>query len=155
MPLVIFIVLVFIVVLWWLNSNKALSRNEKLYLKRRGYEIEEAPPAGPPVSSDTRLFGLIESLGDLSPYARQRAAEDLSRLCEEGRRDTRMLSSLVTALDDSDASVRGAVAIALGNLGDARAIEPLNQRNEIEESIHVRAALRRAIEKLEKATAGD
>jgi HEAT repeat protein len=29
-----------------------------------------------------------------------------------------MLPSLITALDDSDASVRGAVAKALGKLGD-------------------------------------
>ena len=153
MPLVIFIVLVFVVALWWLNRNKALSRNEKLYLKRRGYETEDDNKAGPPVSSELRLFNLIESLGDISPYARQRAAEDLSRLCEEGRKDTRMLSSLVRALDDSDASVRGAVAKALGSLGDPRAIDPLNQRNEIEESVHVRAALRGAIEKIEKASA--
>ena len=148
MALVIFIVLVFAVVLWRLNSKKSLSRNEKLYLKRRGYETADEIESGPPVSSDARLFSLIESLGDLSPYARQRAAEDLSRMCEEERRDPRMLSSLITALDDRDASVRSAVADALGNLGDAGAIEPLKRREEIEESIHVRAALGKALAKL-------
>ena len=148
MALVIFIVLVFVVVLWRLNSKKSLSRNEKLYLKRRGYETADEIESGPPVSSDARLFSLIESLGDLSPYARQRAAEDLSRMCEEGCRDPRMLSSLITALDDRDASVRSAVADALGNLGAAGAIEPLKRREEIEESIHVRAALGKALAKL-------
>jgi hypothetical protein len=96
------------------------------------------------------LFSLIESLSDISPYARQRAAEDLSRMCIEGNRDPRMLSSLVATLDDSDASVRSAVAIALRNLGDRASVEPLKRRLEVEESLHVRPSLERALERLDE-----
>ena len=148
MPLIIFIALI-IAILWWVKSERALSLNERLYLRRRGYATEEVIESGPPVPKDARLFSLIESLGDLSPFARQRAAEDLARMCQAGQRDQRMLPSLVVALDDSDASVRSVVAAALSNLGNADAIKPLEQRLEVEESIHVRSALQRAIEKLQ------
>jgi len=148
MPLIIFAVLI-IAIVWWLNSKRTLSRNEKLYLKRRGYSTDEPLQAVPPVTRDSRLLGLIESLGDLSPYARKRAAEDLARMCEGGQRDERMFPSLVVALRDSDAQVRGAVAVALSNLGKTEALEPLKQRLEIEESIHVRGALQKAMEKLQ------
>jgi hypothetical protein len=149
----IFIVLVLIalVVAWLLRSGRALSRNERAYLRRRGYEFGESDEPGPPVRTDVRLFSLIESLGDISPFSRQRAAEELARMCKEGRRDPRMLSSLVNTLDDSDASVRSAAASALGDLGDSRAIDPITRRKEIEESIHVRAALTMALEKLQHA----
>ena len=147
----LFIILVIVIVLglvYAFKGERGLNLNERLYLRRRGYE----PPAeyndGPPVSRDTRLFSLIESLSDISPYARQRAAEDLSRMCATGRRDPRMLPSLIVALDDSDASVRGAVALALGNLGDRASVEPLKRRMDVEESIHVRASLEQALEKL-------
>jgi HEAT repeat protein len=147
----LFIILVIVIVaavFYGLSSHRRLSLNERLYLRRRGYE----PPAdineGPPVSKDARLFSVIESLTDISPYARQRAAEDLSRMCASGERDSRMLSSLIAALNDSDASVRGAVAMALGKLGNPASIEPLTQRMQIEESIHVRASLEQALEKL-------
>ena len=89
------------------------------------------------------------ALGDLSPYARQRAAEDLGRLCQSGGRDERMLPPLLTALNDSDASVRSAAANTLTQLGSTEAIAPLKHRLEVEESIHVRASLQRAIERLE------
>jgi len=59
-----------------------------------------------------------------------------------------MLSSLVTALEDSEASVRGAAAAALGNLGDAAATEALKRRLEEEESVHARTALERSLQKL-------
>ena len=142
----ILFVVVIIAVVWWLNGERALNRNERHYLKRRGYEPPSQAEAGPPVSKDAHLFSLIESLSDISPFARQRAAEDLSRMCIEGNRDPRMLSSLVATLDDSDASVRSAVAIALRNLGDRASVEPLKRRLELEESIHVRASLERALE---------
>jgi HEAT repeat protein len=129
-----------------------LSLNEKLYLKRRGYATEEPIETGPPVSKDIRLISLIESLGDLSPFARQRAAEALSRMCEAGQRDSRMLPSLAVALNDSDASVRSTVAAALGNLGNAEAVDSLKQRLEIEESIHVRGALQKALQRLEASS---
>jgi HEAT repeat protein len=80
---------------------------------------------------------------------RQRAAEDLARLCQSGTRDERMLPSLVAALNDNDASVRSAAANALLQLGSPEAIAPLKRRLESEESIHVRASLQRAIERLQ------
>lgn len=148
MLLIIVATVIVVAVLWWVKSERAISRNEKLYLRRRGYDDAEAAADGPPVHKDTRLFGLIESLGDLSPFARQRAAEELSRMCEEGRGDSRMLPALLAALNDRDASVRGAVAAALANLGDQQAVEALRVRREEDESIHVKAALDRAIQKL-------
>jgi HEAT repeat protein len=57
---------------------------------------------------------------------------------------------LIGALDDTDASVRGAVAKALGKLGDPDSVEPLKRRMEVEESIHVRASLEQALDKLGK-----
>lgn len=59
-----------------------------------------------------------------------------------------MIRSLVDALDDSDASVRGAVAKALGKLGDPASVSPLRQRLEVEESIHVKASLEQALQQL-------
>jgi hypothetical protein len=149
MALIILVVLIVMAVLWWVNSRRTLSANERLYLKRRGYAGAEDLERGPPVPKEVRLFSLIESLGDLSPFARQRAADELSRLCASGQGDARMLASLTAALKDGDAAVRGAAATALGNLGDAAAVEPLRQRLEDEDSIHVRACVKRAIGKLE------
>ena len=159
MPLIIFVVLV-IAIVWWVKSERALSRNERLYLKRRGYSSDEPLQPAPPVTKESRLLSLIESLGDLSPYARKKAAEDIARMCEGGQRDERIFPSLVVALADSDAQVRSAVAAALWHFGNAEAIEPLKQRLEVEESIHVRSALKKAIEKLQgeegkKASGGD
>ena len=147
----LFIILVIVIVLglvYAVKGERSLNLNERLYLKRRGYEPPVEFDEGPPVSRDARLFGLIESLSDISPYARQRAAEDLSRMCASGHRDPRMLSSLIAALDDSEASVRGVVAMALGDFGDRASVEPLKRRKEVEESIHVRASLEQALEKL-------
>ena len=149
MFLIVLVIVIVIALAYGVSSNRALNRNERLYLKRRGYE----PPQNefdesPPISKDARLFSLIESLGDISAYARQRAAEDLSQMCVSGKRDLRMLSSLIAALDDSEAAVRGAVATALGNLGDVASIEPLKRRMEGEESIYVRASLEQALQKL-------
>jgi hypothetical protein len=145
---IVLIILIVIAVMWWTKSGRGLSFNERQYLKSRGYAADAALDAGPPITRDTRLFSLIESLGDLSPYARQRAAEDLARLCQSGGRDPRMLRPLLRALEDSDASVRSAAANALIQLGSNDAIAPLKRRLEVEESIHVRASLQRAIEKL-------
>jgi len=150
MLFIILIIVIVVALIYGLRGDGSLSFNERLYLKRRGYEPPIDINDGPPVSKDARLFSLIESLSDISPYARQRAAEDLSRICASGQRDPRMLSSLITALDDSDASVRGAVAKALGRLGDPASIEPLTRRMEVEESIHVRASLEQALDRLGK-----
>jgi hypothetical protein len=155
MPLIIFIAIIVIAVVWWARSERHLSLNERSYLRRRGYEVEQAGESGPPIAKDTRLFNILESLNDLSPFARQRAADDLSRMCLAGQRDARMLSPLVAALEDSDPAVRGAVAAALGNLGDVAAVEPLKNRLELDESIHVRAAARKAIERLEGGGEGE
>ena len=148
----LFIILLIVIVsalVYAFSGNRALNRNERLYLKRRGYE---APPIEfderPSVSSDVRLFSLIESLGDISAYARQRAAEDLSQMCASGKRDSRMLPPLIAALDDSEGAVRGAVALALGNLGDPASVDALHRRIETEESIYVRASLEHALEQL-------
>jgi HEAT repeat protein len=147
MFLIVVVVLVLVAV-WWLRRERTVSFNERMYLKRRGYDPVGRMDEGPPVAKDQLLLSLIESLGDLSPFSRQRAAEELSRMCASGRCDPRMFSSLVSALDDRDASVRSAVATALGNLGDTRAVEPLTRRVEVEESIHVRASLQNAIRML-------
>ena len=148
MLLIILATVIVAAIVWWVKSERSISRNEKLYLKRRGYDAGDGAAQGPPVNKDTRLFSLIESLGDLSPFARQRAAEELSRMCEEGRGDSRMLPALLAALNDRDASVRGAVAAALANLGDQQAVEALKVRRDEDESIHVKAALDKAIQKL-------
>ena len=148
MLLIVLIIIIVVALIFGFRGARGLSLNETLYLKRRGYEPPVEIEEGPPVSKDTRLFNLIESLGDISPFARQRAAEDLSRLCMSGQRDLRMFPALITALDDSDASVRAAVATALGNLRDPSSLEALTRRLDEEESIHVRASLEQAIEKL-------
>jgi hypothetical protein len=148
MLFIILIIVIAVALIYAFRSQQGLSPNERRYLKRRGYEPPAEVEERPQVSKDTRLFSAIESLSDVSPFARQRAAEDLSRMCESGQRDPRMLSSLIAALDDSDASVRGAVATALGHFGDPDSIEALKKRMEMEESVHVRASLERALEKV-------
>jgi HEAT repeat protein len=148
MLLIILVIVIVAGVVYALNSDRGLNVNERLYLKRRGYESPLDPNEGPPVSKDTRLYSLIESLSDISPYARQRAVEDLSRMGMSNQGDPRVLSSLIGALDDSDASVRGAVAKALGKLGDPASVAPLKRRMEVEESIHVRASLEQALQEL-------
>ena len=148
MLLIILVIVIVAALTYGLSSERRLNLNERLYLKRRGYEAPTDTNEGPPVSKDARLLSLIESLSDISPYARRRAAEDLSQMCASGQRDSRMLPALIPALDDSDAGVRGAVAIALANLGDPASVEPLKRRMDVEESIHVRAPLEQAIERL-------
>lgn len=146
--LFIFLIIVIAIALTYaFRSQQGLNRNERLYLKRRGYEPPTEVEERPRVSRDTPLFSAIESLSDVSVFARQRAAEDLARMCESGRRDPRMLSALIEALEDNDASVRSAVATALGKFGDPESIEALKDRMKLEESVHVRASLERALDK--------
>ena len=145
---IVLLIAIGLAIAWWLNGRRAASFNEKLYLRRRGYQPEEPPEVTTQVSRDAHLFNLIESLTDLSPYARERAAEELSRLCASGRRDKRMLSPLISALDDNDPSVRRAVAMALGTFGGEEAAGSLNRRLEKEESVPVRSALKKAMENL-------
>lgn len=146
--LLILVIIIVVALVYAFSSQRGLNLNERLYLKRRGYEPPIDIPEGPPIPKDARLFSLIESLSDISPYARQKAAEDLSRMCASGHCDSRMLNPLIDSLDDSDASVRGAVATALGRLGDPASIEALTRRMEVEDSILVKASLAQALEKL-------
>ena len=148
MLFIILVIIIIVAVIYGLRSQRALNLNERLYLKRRGYEPPIDVDEGPPISKDAWLFSLIESLSDISPYARQRAVEDLSRIGTSGQCDPRVVSSLIRALDDNDASVRGAVAKALGRLGDPASVAPLKRRLEVEESIHVRASLEQALQQL-------
>src|SRR5258707_788081 len=141
MLFIILIVVIAVAVIYAFRGQQGLNLNERLYLRRRGYEAPTEFEERPQVSKDTRLFSAIESLSDVSPFARLRAAEDLSRMCASGQRDPRMLSSLIAALDDSDASVRSAVATALGRLGDRASVPQLRSRMDVEESIHVRGSL--------------
>lgn len=150
MPLLIFVILIIAVVVWWSRSKTIVSENERQYLKRRGYAADENLEPIVPVDKSARLFTAIESLTDLSPYSRQRAANDLARMCEEGQRDNRMFFPLVDALNDKDAGVRSAVANALSKLEDERAVTAIQQRLEIDESIQVIPSLRRALEKLQQ-----
>ena len=149
MPLLIFIILIVALALWWAKSNRALSFNERQYLKRRGYATDEPLTLKAPIDPDARLRATLDSLNDLSPYSRQRAAQDLARICEEGQGKALLLQPLVEALQDSDAAVRSAAAEALSKLGEARAIEALKQRLEVEDSIQTLAALRKALQRLE------
>jgi len=148
MLLVILIIIIVVAVSYGLRSRSELNLNEKLYLRRRGYQATNESIERAPVSKDLKLLGAIESLSDVSPYARQRAAEDLSRICAAGNRDDRMLSPLIEALNDNDASVRSAVATALGNYGDLASREALSTRLGVEESIHVRASIERALQRM-------
>jgi HEAT repeat protein len=148
MLLIILVIVIVVAVSYGLSSQRGLNLNERLYLKRRGYEPPLDVDEGPPVSSDARLFSLIESLSDISPFARQRAVEDLARIALSTSPDRRVTTSLIAALDDSDASVRSAVAKALGRLGDRTTVDALEKRLIAEESIHVRASLAQALEEL-------
>jgi hypothetical protein len=150
MPLLIFIILIIAAVIWWSRSKSVVSYNERQYLKRRGYVADENLEPVIPVDKSARLFTAIESLTDLSPYSRQRAAHDLARMCEEGQRDNLMFFPLVDALNDKDAGVRSAVANALSKLEDERAIAALKQRLKIDDSIQVIPTLRKALEKLQQ-----
>ena len=59
-----------------------------------------------------------------------------------------MLPSLIVALDDNEASVRRAVAVALASLRDPSSVDALKRRMEVEESLQVRASLEDALAKL-------
>ena len=151
MSLVIVIILVIAAVIWWGRGSRGLTYNERQYLKRRGYadEIIAAPPA--PVAENSRLLSALDSLADLSPNARLRAAQELGKLCDEGKRDPVMFTSLVTALEDQDATVRRAAAETLGKLNDSRGIEYLRRRLEVDDSIHFQIAAKRALDTLQKS----
>jgi hypothetical protein len=148
MGMLILVVLIVGGIIWWLNSNQAASRNERTYLKTRGYDPVEPPEVRSAARQEARLMDLLNSLDDVTPYSRERAAEELSLLCESGGRDERMFAPLVAALDDRNSSVRGAAAMALGNLGDARAVSHLERVMGGDGSSHARNQARLALQKL-------
>src|SRR5260370_19091309 len=135
--------------IWWYRSQRAVTLNERIYLRQRGYDPGDEPKGDRGVAKETRLMDLLDSLDDVTAYARERAADEISLMCESGQKDERMFAPLVAALDDSNAAVRGAAAIALGHLGDRRAIEQLNRVAAADDSPHPRAQARRALDKLE------
>lgn len=138
-------------VIWWLASRQSLNRNERTYLRSRGYDADDDRVESSTVPRETRMLDLLASLDDITPYSRERAAEELSLMCKSGMRDERMFAPLATALEDSNASVRGAAALALGELGDTRAIEPLKRVADNDESIHARTQALRALELINSA----
>jgi hypothetical protein len=153
MPLLIILVLVAVAIIWWLKSSRGVSLNERVYLRSRGY-ASDGEAKGPPVSKDKRLMSLLQSLDDVSVNSRQKAAEDITKLCENGQRDGRMYSPLVAALDDNSPLVRRAVAAALASLGDPRALDRLERIAATDESIYVRTAAKAGAERLRSSEAG-
>jgi HEAT repeat protein len=153
MGLIIVVGLVAAGIIWWLKGQQAASLNERTYLRSRGYDDDAAPGRKAGVAQEARLRDLMDSLDDVTPYSRERAAEELALMCESGEKDERMLAPLVTALEDRNPSVRGAAALALGALGDARAISHLERILKEDESPHARAQARRALDKLQPQTA--
>src|SRR5215470_3468971 len=151
------IVLVLIIggIIWWYRGQRAVSLNERMYLRQRGYDAPDEPKGDRGVAQETRLMDLLDSLDDVTAYSRERAAEEISLMCESGQKDERMFAPLVTALDDSNASVRGAAANALGLLGDSRAVEELSRIAENDDSPHARAQARRALDRLKDVTLKD
>ena len=148
MGMLILVVLIVGGIIWWLNNSQAASRNERTYLKTRGYDPVETPEVRSATRQEARLMDLLNSLDDVTPYSRERAAEELSLLCESGGRDGRMFAPLVAALDDRNSSVRGAAAMALGNLGDVRAVSHLERVVGGDASSHARNQARLALQKL-------
>jgi hypothetical protein len=148
MGMLILVVLIVGGIIWWLNSTQAASRNERTYLKTRGYDPVDTPEVRSGARQEARLMDLLNSLDDVTPYSRERAAEELSLLCESGGRDERMFAPLVAALDDRNSSVRGAAAMALGNLGDVRAVSHLERVMGGDASSHARNQARLALQKL-------
>src|SRR5215831_1185272 len=148
MGMIILVALIVGGIIWWLSSNQAASRNEKTYLRTRGYDPVDAPEVRTAARQEARLMDLLNSLDDVTPYSRERAAEELSLLCESGGRDERMFAPLVAALDDRNSSVRGAAAMALGNLGDVRAVTHLERVVSSDASSHARNQARQALLKL-------
>jgi hypothetical protein len=153
--MIILVVLIVGGIIWWLSSSQAASRNERTYLRTRGYDPVDPPEVRSAARQEARLMDLLNSLDDVTPYSRERAAEELSLLCESGERDGRMFAPLVAALDDKNSSVRGAAAMALGNLGDERAVSHLERIVGGDGSSHARNQARLALQKLGAMPASD
>ncbi len=75
--------------------------------------LRAAPAAGP---SDTSLPALVQRLGDADPRIREHAAAELGRL---GPRAHAAVEPLMAALAHDDPYLRGAAAVALGQIGEA------------------------------------
>ena len=153
MPLIIIIALVIGALIWWYRNERSNTRNERAYLRSRGYATDDWEARGP-ISRESRLATLADSLGDVTPYARQRAAEEIALMCEEGKGDARFYAPLVAALDDNSAAVRGAVIIALEKLGDPRAAGHVKRVLESDDSIHVRAIAKKSLARITAVPSG-
>ena len=147
MPLLIFMAIVIAALIWWYKGEHSNTVNERAYLRSRGYSTDERQERRP-APQESRLRSLVDSLDDITPYARQRAAEEIALMCEEGKRDSRFYAPLVAALDDKSAAVRGAAVIALEKLGDTRAANHLKRVVECDDSIHVRAIAKKTLERI-------
>src|SRR5215472_9368054 len=133
MGMLILVVLIVGGIIWWLNNSQAASRNERTYLKTRGYDPVETPEVRSATRQEARLMDLLNSLDDVTPYSRERAAEELSLLCESGGRDDRMFAPLVAARDvshlervfgsDGSSHARNQARLALQKLGAVPASE--------------------------------
>ena len=155
MGMIILVVLVVAGIIWWLSNSQSASRNERTYLRTRGYDPVDPPEVRSAARQEARLMDLLNSLDDVTPYSRERAAEELSLMCESGERDDRMFAPLVAALEDRNSSVRGAAAMALGNLGDERAVSHLERVLGSDGSSHARNQARMALQKLGAIPASD
>jgi hypothetical protein len=60
MLLIILIIVIVVALIYAFRPDGSLSFNERLYLRRRGYEPPIEINEGPAVSKDARLFSLIE-----------------------------------------------------------------------------------------------
>ncbi|PYP85294.1 MAG: hypothetical protein DMF61_17125 [Blastocatellia bacterium AA13] len=147
MPLIIIIAVIGAALVWWYKSEHSSTLNEKAYLRGRGYSAD-GPEIRGPIPLDARVRSLIDSLDDVTPYARQRAAEEVALMCDEGQKDSRFFAPLVAALDDNSAAVRGAAVTALEKLGDSRAQVHLKRVVDSDDSIHVRAIARKVVERM-------
>lgn len=87
---------------------------------------------------------------DPSSRVRLNAADALGKARAQGS-----LEALVAGLEDQDVHVREAVAVALGRLGDARAVAPLEQVLESARTAGTEPLAERAWQTILKLTAGD
>jgi HEAT repeat protein len=77
-------------------------------------------PSEPKVESSASVETLLADMRDARPSVRKNAILALAGRCEG-----RAPGGIIEALDDPDEEVRLAAVVALGKIGDPRAVEPL------------------------------